>query len=73
MYPWEYAYAQSKWAAQRDTDPQEALSPEELTKLRQVRARFGGHPAWMELALDERRLSFVRWLVDHGRINEEGM
>lgn len=69
MFLWEYARV--KHSTQLAASPQEILSAEELARLTQLQVRFHGHPECVELALDELRLSFVRWLVDHGRISEE--
>jgi hypothetical protein len=51
--------------------PEEAFASETLARLAELRARFGGHPEWMELTMDERRLAFARWLVECGRLSEK--
>lgn len=52
--------------------PAETLfPPETLAKLIALRARFGGHPEWIEYTMDERRLAFAHWLVERGRLGED--
>jgi hypothetical protein len=51
--------------------PEEALAPETLARLAELRARFDGHPEWMELTMDQRRLAFARWLVECGRLSDD--
>ncbi len=69
MFPWEYA--RLKNSIQLAISPQKIFSAGELDKLTKLQVKFRGHPEYVELALDEQRLSFVRWLVDNGRISEE--
>lgn len=69
MFPWEYA--RFKNSIQLAISPHKIFSAGELAKLTQLQDKFRGHPEYVELALDEQRLSFVRWLVDNGRISEE--
>lgn len=51
--------------------PEELFSPATLAKLTELRERFGGHPEWVELSMEERRLAFARWLVECGRLRED--
>lgn len=69
MFQWEYA--RLKHSVQLTVSPQKKFSTEELARLTELQARFCGHPECVELEIDERRLSFARWLVDSGRISEE--
>jgi hypothetical protein len=61
----------STWAGESTLDPAEYLSAEEIAKLSQVQAQFQGHTDCVELELNERRLGFVRWLVDRGLLGED--
>lgn len=69
MFPWEYTIL--KHGAQLAASPRKKFSAEELAKLTELQARFSGHPECVELDIDERRLSFARWLVDRGHLSEE--
>jgi hypothetical protein len=68
MSTWEYVT--SKYAIRPFADPREVFTEDELAKLREMRARFGGHPECAELNLNERQLAFARWLIDHGRLSD---
>jgi hypothetical protein len=47
-----------------------AFSPTELAHLRALRDQYAATRTCVQMGLDERRLGFVRWLVEHGRIGE---
>jgi hypothetical protein len=68
MSTWEYVM--SKYAIGPVMDPRDVFTEEELANLREMRARFGGHPECAELNLNERQLAFARWLIDHGRLSD---
>jgi hypothetical protein len=68
MSAWDYVKA--KYATSPLVDLGEEFTEEECVKLKSIRARFGGHPECAELDLNERRLAFARWLVDHGQLSE---
>ncbi len=51
--------------------PEELFTPETIAKLTALRARYCGHPEWIEFTLAERRLAFARWLVENGRLRED--
>lgn len=68
MYPWETA----KYRLATRTEPRDSvLTPEEIARLAMVRARYEGHPEYLELGLDERRLVFARWLVAKGALSDD--
>lgn len=67
MLPWE---RMARKRADQVMAPEELFTPETLAKLTELRARFCGHPEWMEFTLDEHRLAFARWLVECGRLRE---
>jgi hypothetical protein len=74
MFAWEYArYKHTTYPEQISVaiaDVRTELTAEEIARLAAVRARYQGHPKCVEFDLDERRLTFVRWLVDNGRLSE---
>jgi hypothetical protein len=47
------------------------LTDEEISRLSKIRAQYDGHPECIELELDERRLTFARWLVNSGSFRED--
>lgn len=49
---------------------QQCFAPQELAKLLELRARVESCGVNIELGLDERRLRFARWLVEHGKLSE---
>lgn len=67
MSAWE---RMAQWRASRVATPEELFTPETLAKLAELRERYRGHPEWIEFSMDERRLDFVRWLVECGRLHE---
>ncbi|HEU5348323.1 MAG TPA: hypothetical protein VFU63_06895 [Ktedonobacterales bacterium] len=69
MYLWEYL--SNQYAPDLVSDEQAPLTAEEIARLAEVRARYQGHPACVEFDLDERRLTFARWLVDRGWLRED--
>lgn len=50
---------------------EDAFSPTELAQLRALRDQHAATRTCIQMGLDEQRLSFVRWLVEHGRIGED--
>jgi hypothetical protein len=46
------------------------FTAEEAARLRDLRDNFHEHAEYLERVLDERRLGFVRWLIETGRISE---
>ena len=69
MYPWENAKNRS--TAHPEPNDRGRLTAEEIVRLTAIRAQYRGHPSCVEFDLDERRLAFVRWLVDCGWLREE--
>jgi hypothetical protein len=49
---------------------EDAFTPEQLARLRALRAAYHENPTLAELGLDLRRLEFARWLVARGMLNE---
>lgn len=68
MSTWDYV--KSKYSTRPVADLGDEFTEEERVKLKEIRARFGGHPECAELGLNERQLTFARWLVDHGRLSD---
>ncbi|HLY31780.1 MAG TPA: hypothetical protein VKQ36_12195 [Ktedonobacterales bacterium] len=50
--------------------PGAQFTPTELAKLAALRENYPSHVEVQERLLDELRLEFARWLVEHGRLNE---
>lgn len=75
MFAWEYArYKHATYPEQISValaDARSVLTAEEIARLSAVKARYQGHPTCVECDLDERRLGFARWLVDHGQLRED--
>ncbi len=46
------------------------FTSEEAARLHDLRDNFHSHVEYLERVLDERRIEFVRWLVETGRLNE---
>lgn len=69
MYPWEYARNRS--AAGVKADEPAILTQEEIARLAKIRARYHSNPRCIEYDLDEPRLDFARWLVEHGWLRED--
>jgi hypothetical protein len=55
---------------QRDATLATTFTPEELSRLRAFPEQYETNQACAEFGLDERRLRFERWLVQHQRIGE---
>ncbi len=64
-YSWEQRNQRGRAATEQE---QPSFTPEEIVKLAALQAR--SRSIDIELGLDERRLKFARWLVDHGRLSE---
>jgi hypothetical protein len=46
------------------------FTPEEATRLHNLRDYFRAHAEYVERMVDERRVEFVRWLIETGKISE---
>lgn len=46
------------------------FSAEEVSRLTQLRGTFHVHSEYLERVIDERRLEFARWLLEHGKLSE---
>ncbi len=46
------------------------FTPEELARLNALRTNFRSRAEYLERVIDETRLEFARWLVEHGKLNE---
>jgi hypothetical protein len=46
------------------------FTPEELARLNALRASFQSRAEYLERVIDDRRLEFARWLLEHGRLSE---
>lgn len=46
------------------------FTSEEAARLRTLRENFHEHAEYLERVLDERRIEFVRWLIETGRLRE---
>lgn len=67
MYLW--AYYNYRWTAVRQA--QSTFTPEELASLLALRSRIENCSIDIELDLNERRLLFARWLIDHGKLSDD--
>lgn len=47
------------------------FTEDEIARLVDLSRRFHDHGQYIELDLDERRLEFARWLVQHNRLRED--
>lgn len=66
MYPRSFTrYVEEEVASQPTS-----LTKEQCARLTALRERFRSHPECIELGLDEDRLSFARWLLEHGKVHE---
>jgi hypothetical protein len=52
------------------TTLQDTFTPEELARLVALRESVAHRSIYYELGLDENRLTFARWLYEHGRLSE---
>jgi hypothetical protein len=68
VYPWERMSAHAQVSAPVG---KATFTPVEFAKLSALRTRLQGRALAVELGLDERRLQFARWLVEHDRLTEE--
>jgi hypothetical protein len=48
-----------------------SFTNEEMMRLRALRARADAHPDYEDRGIDERRLKFLRWLVEHGKLSDD--
>ncbi len=46
------------------------FTPEELARLNAMRLNFRSRAEYLERVIDEARLEFARWLVEHGKLGE---
>lgn len=46
------------------------FTADEISRLMQLRSNFHVHTEYLERVIDERRLEFARWLLDHGKLSE---
>jgi hypothetical protein len=51
--------------------PDGRFTSEEGQRLIALRQRLALRPTPVDLDIDERRLQFARWLVEHGRLSED--
>ena len=48
----------------------ESFTQEELSRLSALRENFHTHAEYLERVIDDRRLEFARWLLEHGKLSE---
>ena len=48
------------------------FTTDEVARLEHLREHFHDHVEYLERLLDERRIEFVRWLIETGRLSETG-
>ncbi len=72
MYPWERMRNQrsESQASRRPAAVATTFTPEEIAKLATLRTHLQSRAVSIELGLDDRRLAFARWLVEHGKLSE---
>lgn len=46
------------------------FTSDEVTALTDLRRNFYAHTEYLERVIDERRLEFARWLMEHGKLSE---
>lgn len=46
------------------------FTADEVSRLTHLRTNFHAHTEYLERVIDERRLEFARWLLDHGKLSE---
>jgi hypothetical protein len=46
------------------------FTAEEAARLQSLRENFHAHAEYLERIVDERRIEFVRWLIETGRLRE---
>lgn len=69
MQPWESGvHIQAQPATTNDDDD---FTVEEKERLLALCQHFSAHPEYLEFGIDERRLTFARWLVEHGKLSED--
>jgi hypothetical protein len=70
MQPWESGvHVTSQPEATNDIG--DDFTTEEKERLLALCQHFSAHPEFLESGIDERRLTFARWLVEHGRLSED--
>lgn len=65
MLPHEYSNNNAKPATLSGN-----FSADEIARLTELRHNFFAHTEYLERVIDERRLEFARWLLDHGKLSE---
>jgi hypothetical protein len=70
MYPWESVIHKSVSRVESES-ARSALTLDEIARLSSMRARYDGRPEYLELGLDERKLTFARWLVTQGKLTDD--
>lgn len=68
MQPWESGVHTQ--AQPETTSHDDDFTPDEKERLLALCQHFSAHPEYLEFGIDERRLTFARWLVEHGRLSE---
>lgn len=66
MFSWEYGSGNDNQPVMLGDN----FSVEEIAQLAALREHFQIHPQYWECGIDDRRLEFARWLVQHGKLNE---
>ncbi len=46
------------------------FTSDEVARLMDLRRNFHAHGEYLERVIDQRRLEFARWLLDHGKLTE---
>jgi hypothetical protein len=46
------------------------FTSEEAARLQSLRENFHAHVEYLERVVDERRIEFVRWLIETGKLRE---
>jgi hypothetical protein len=68
VYPWERMRSRMQASVSL---AEVSFTPEEFAKLAALRTHLQTRAVDIELDLDERRLTFARWLVEHGRLTDD--
>ncbi|HLZ23768.1 MAG TPA: hypothetical protein VKQ30_16780 [Ktedonobacterales bacterium] len=69
MQPWESGIHVTSQPEAASTELDDFTS-DEKERLLALCQHFSAHPEYLESGIDERRLTFARWLVDHGKLSE---
>ena len=49
------------------------FTADEMARLQSLRRNYYTHAEYLERVIDDRRLEFARWLLDHGKLNEDSL